>query len=310
MLKGMNIAFICDPDQPFNKYIAFEVARSHNLIAFLQPLRSTVNKKSKITRVCEKIKSYGLPYVILEKTGKRLGWNESRGFAEAKRKLSQDIDQVVIPSPIYEIADINGPEAIEVIKKLNVDAVICHGGPIYREPLIRSIPLMLNFHTGISPLYNGASTILFAFANGHPHLCGGTLMTMSPVVDGGSILAHFLPSVEKDDTPATLFLKSTIGAAKLFSKALSHVERTGGYTALRQTPPLFYCRGTDWTLYQSLRVSALIKKGIPKRYLREAEEVEYFSQPSQRAARELFVSKILELLGISRYEDYGENNHR
>jgi folate-dependent phosphoribosylglycinamide formyltransferase PurN len=295
----MNVAFICDPSQSFNKYIALEVARSHNLVAFLQPLRSTVEKKSKIRRAREKVKSYGLPYFILQKAARWLGWNESRGFAEAKMKLLQDIDQVVVPSPVYEIADINRPEGVELVKNLNVDAVICHGGPIYREPLIRSIPLMLNFHTGISPLYNGASTILFAFANGHPHLCGGTLMTMSPIVDGGGILAHFLPSVEKDDTPATLFLKATMGAAGLFSEALSHVERTRDYTALRQSRPLFYCRAADWTLYQSLRVSSLIKKGISKPYLREAEKVEYFSQPSEEAARQIFVLKMLELLGIS-----------
>ena len=127
-------------------------------------------------------------------------------------------------------------------------------------------------------------------------------MTMNRVVDGGDILAHFLPSIEMDDTPATLFFKSTIGAAVLFSAVLSHVEKTGGYTSLPQTPPLFYCRSADWTVYQSLRVSSLLRKGIPKRYLREAEAVEYFSQPSGRA-RHLFASKMLELLGVGHDED-------
>ena len=60
---------------------------------------------------------------------------------------------------------------------------------------------MLNFHSGVSPLYNGSATILFAFANGHVHLCGGTLMTMSPVVDGGDVLAHFLPAIEAETHP-------------------------------------------------------------------------------------------------------------
>lgn len=295
----MNVAFICDPEQPFNKYIAFEVARNHSLVAFFHPVQRHVNRKSRITRLRQKLRSHGLPYLILEKTSERLGWNEAKGLAEARIKPLQDIDQVAVPFPIHEIGDINSPEAIDVIKSLNVDAVICHGGPIYKEPLIRSIPLMLNFHTGISPLYNGASTILFAFANGHPHLCGGTLMTMSPVVDGGGILAHFLPSVEEDDTPATLFLKSTIGAAGLFSRALSHIEHGGGYTSLRQGPPLFYYRSADWTLYHSLRVSSLIKKGIPRRFLREAEKVEYFSQRSEEVAHQIFVLRMLDLLGIS-----------
>jgi methionyl-tRNA formyltransferase len=239
-----------------------------------------------------------LTNVILQQAGKRVGWNEKIAFVEAEKKLLRGVS-CAVSIPIHEVADINSNEAIGLIKGLNVEAVMCHGGPIYKEGLIRSVPLMLNFHTGVSPLYNGASTILFAFANGHPHLCGGTLMTMSPIVDGGDILAHFLPSVEMDDTPATLFLKSTLGAGVLFSAVLSHVEKTGGYTALPQMPPLFYFRSGDWTVYQSLRVSSLLRKGIPKRYLREAQAIEYFSQPNERAARHLFTSQLLELLGVS-----------
>jgi folate-dependent phosphoribosylglycinamide formyltransferase PurN len=298
----MNVAFICDPHQLCNKHIALEVSRNHNLVAFVYPRRSSRNVESTIARVRQKIRLRGLPYLVLQQAGNRLGWNEGRAFAEAEKKLLRDVDSAAVPFLVHEVADINSPEAIELIKGLKVEAVMCHGGPIYREGLIRSIPLMLNFHTGVSPLYNGASTILFAFANGHPHLCGGTLMTMNPVVDGGDILAHFLPSIEMDDTPATLFFKSTIGAAVLFSAVLSHVEKTGGYTALPQTPPLFYFRSADWTVYQSLRVSSLLRKGIPKRYLREAEAVEYFSQPSGRA-RHLFASKMLELLGVGHDED-------
>ena len=298
-IKPMNVAFICNPDHAANKYIAREVAGRHNLVAFVQPVRDNARNEDKIRRARERIRSQGLQYFLLQKAGQRLGWNESKEFAEAKQRLLPDIDEVVLARPIHRVSDINGPTGIALIKGLNVDAVICHGGPIYRDALIRSLPVMLNFHTGISPLYNGASTILFAFANGHPHLCGGTLMTMNPVVDGGDILAHFLPAIEENDTPASLFFKTTMGAAKIFSKALSHIELTGGYTGLPQSPPLFYCRSADWTLYQSLRVSSLIKKGIPKRYLRPAEEIEYFSQPTPAAARQLFLSKILQLLELN-----------
>ena len=297
----MKVAFICDPNQSFNQRIALEVARRHELVAFLQPLPRPRNKKSTIRRIREKVKVHGLLYFILQKAGTRLGWSESKDFADAQIRLLRNVDRAAISSPIYKIPDINGPEAVAFIKNLSVDAVICHGGPIYKESLIRSVPLMLNFHTGISPLYNGASTILFAFANGHPHLCGGTLMTMSPVVDGGRILAHFLPAIEKTDTPATLFIKSTIGAAGLFSRFLSHVEQKAEYTALLQPEPLFYFRSSDWTLYQSIRVSALLRKGISNRHLREAEEVEYFSQSSEEAARQIFVQLMLDLLKLDNH---------
>ena len=115
------------------------MARNHNLVAFLQPLPSNVKQKSKITRVRERIKSHGLFYFILEKAGTRLGWNEHKDFAEAKKRLLRDVDQVAAKLPIHKIGDINSPEAIEFIKRLNVDAVICHGGPIYREPSTNSL---------------------------------------------------------------------------------------------------------------------------------------------------------------------------
>jgi hypothetical protein len=301
----MNVAFICDPEQLCNKFIALEIARHHNLVGLLHPLSPNDRKKSRLRRAREKVKSRGLPHFILEQASKRIGWDETRAFANAQAKFFPNYNGAALSTPVHRITDINGPEGIDLIKSMNVDAVMCHGGPIYREALMRSVPLMLNFHTGISPLYNGASTILFAFANGHPHLCGGTLMTMNPAVDGGDILAHVLPSIEKDDDPATLFFKSTIGAANLFRRALSHVEKTGKYTALPQSPPLFYFRSSDWTVYQSLRISSLLKKGIPGRYLRAEEQIEYYCQPTKEAARHLFVSKILGLLGLNRDENSG-----
>ena len=106
------------------------------------------------------------------------------------------------------VDDVNSAATIEHLRSLQPDVVVCLGGPIYREALIEAVPLMVNFHSGISPLYNGTSTIAFAFANGHPHLCGGTLMLMSTAVDGGDILAHYLPSIEPDDDPASLFAKT------------------------------------------------------------------------------------------------------
>ncbi|NJO34095.1 MAG: hypothetical protein HC869_14095 [Rhodospirillales bacterium] len=100
-------------------------------------------------------------------------------------------------------------------------------------------PLILNFHSGISPIYNGSSTISFAFANGHPHLCGGTLMKMNAAVDGGEILAHYLPSVAAKDSPASLFMKTVGGAATLYERILDTCAAGLPLRSIPQPPPLF-----------------------------------------------------------------------
>ena len=124
----------------------------------------------------------------------------------------------------------------------------CLGGPIYRPPLVAAVPLMLNFHSGVSPLYNGASTVAFAYANGHLRLCGGTLMTLSRRVNGGDILAHVLPAIEPGDTPGTLFARTVAGGIEAYLRALRDLARGEQLTGAPQDGRLFYVRSSDWTL--------------------------------------------------------------
>ena len=145
---------------------------------------------------------------------------------------------------------------------------------------------MINFHSGISPLYNGASSVLFAFANGHLDLCGGTLMTMSPVVDGGDILAHYLPAIEADDDPATLFLKTVRAAPEVASDFLDHLEKAGTFTRVPQTPPLFYTTGADWTIREGHKVRRLLQGSVAGEHVREERVIRYWDLKSDDEAAE------------------------
>ncbi len=65
----------------------------------------------------------------------------------------------------------------------------------------------------ISPIDNGVGTVSFACDIGHPHLCGGTFMSMSPEIDGSAVEAH--------DAPASLSTKTYTGAAILSDRFLT-----------------------------------------------------------------------------------------
>lgn len=185
---------------------------------------------------------------------------------------------------IHRDVDPNGAGAIQILKEADVEAVVTLGGPIYRAPLIAAVPLMINFHTGVSPIYNGASTIDFAYANGHPQICGGTLMVTNAVVDGGDILAHYLPSVEATDTPASLFMKTVAAVGPLARAFVTHLENDNRYARCRQAAPFFYFRSRDWTVYHSQRVRAHLRRGTAARYAREDSLREYWRAGSDEEA--------------------------
>lgn len=196
------------------------------------------------------------------------------------------------------VDDINGPEAIARLQALNPDVVCCLGGPIYRAPLIESVSLMLNFHSGVSPLYNGASTVAQAFANGHLQLCGGTLMTMSPLVDGGDVLAHVLPAIEPGDTPGTLFARTVTGAIEAYVAVLGHRAAGGELMGVPQPAPLFYVRSSDWTAVQGQRVRRLVRNDAARRFARVGRVVPYWDARTRDEAATRMRETIGPLVGL------------
>lgn len=176
--------------------------------------------------------------------------------------------------------------------------MICSGGPIYRAPLIRAAKIMLNYHTGISPIYNGTHTNVWAYINGHPQFCGGTLMLMNEAVDGGDILAHHFCAVGPGDDPADIYCRAIKKAPHIYSAFLSDLEAGGSFVSIPQSKPFFYYRGLDWSLYQSLMIQRLQNKGSGSKYHAEEDTVYYWRSQSSETAMRAFESEILKRLFI------------
>jgi methionyl-tRNA formyltransferase len=217
-----------------------------------------------------------------------LGWDWSSAEATAAKRFfpyaAESYDERA--SGVAQVVDdINASATVELVRGIAPDVVVCLGGPIYRAPLIDACRMMLNFHSGISPLYNGTSTILFAFANGHIHLCGGTLMIMSLAVDGGDVLGHYLPAIENGDDPATLFMKTVRGAAVAYDRVLTYLEDGGTLAACPQPPALFYYTGADWTVEQTHRIKRLLESRAVERFTRDDEHIDYYPLAGADEAR-------------------------
>ncbi|HMH50020.1 MAG TPA: formyltransferase family protein [Candidatus Acidoferrum sp.] len=272
-----------------HKYLCVRIAERHDVVAVLHPSGRSPASKGRLRSIANDVKKYGAPATLLQKLSGRLGWNRQASVQRAQQRVFAGVDAAYggrVARVARDVEDINGPDAVHLLADLEPDVVICLGGPIYRAPLIKAGKLMLNYHTGISPIYNGTGTIFWTFANKHVHLAGGTLMVMSEVVDGGDILAHYLCPIEADDDPGTLFMKAIEGGTRLYDRFLRHLSDGGRYVSVPQPRSFFDYRGYEWTVSQTLSVQRSIDQRLCRRFERGEEIIEYWRLPSAEAARQ------------------------
>jgi methionyl-tRNA formyltransferase len=124
-------------------------------------------------------------------------------------------------------------------------------------------------------------------------------MTMSPAVDGGDILAHYLPAIEADDTPVSLFMKTVRGAAETADRFLAHVEPAGTFARCPQPSPLFYYTSGDWTIHDACKLRRHVERRSAAAAVRPAEFVEYYASAGDEEARARVRETTERLLGLA-----------
>jgi hypothetical protein len=288
-------------DDPHHKHLCVRLARKHNVVGILHPASGA--SAGRLRRIRNWARAYGWPLALMSAAAAApsvvSGWTMKNELARAGKHtygpFSAEYEKLD-PKLIYRGVDVKSAAARDLLRRLDPDVVVALGGPVYPPEFIASCRLILNFHSGISPIYNGSSTIGFAFANGHPHLCGGTLMKMNAAVDGGAILGHYLPGIEANDGPASLFMKTVGGAATLYERVLDDYAAGISLRSIPQTPPLFYYRYANWTLYQSQRTAYHLKTKLAAKHLRPERIMPYWDAPSDEAAQERYHRAIDQLL--------------
>ena len=274
-----------------HKRLCAQLVKQFNVVGIIHPAENQYPVKQRIARW---IREAGLDgwamagFNVLGKMFTRSAKNPNQGktdllpFGDSEGARAYD----GIPrSLVHPGCDIRTKDCCELIRSLKPDVIVCLGGPVYPKAFIDSSPLMLNFHSGISPIYNGTASIQFAFANGHPHLCGGTLMKMATAVDGGRMLGHYLPAVQSGDSPESLFEKTVNGASLMYRNVLQHLQSSGGELhSVPQPPPLFYTRGSDFGWYHRERINRYLRTDLPARFGRPQCLSEYWREATPEAA--------------------------
>jgi len=280
-LLGMRVIVVTGTSSA-QKYFASAIAAKNDVVAVLHP-----TSKPPIT-ARQIIASRGK---VLTRVPLVSGWDQRRATRVAAAQMIPDADESYVlrcRRVARTVTDVNSADSIRSMLSLRPDVVLCFGGPIYGARFIEAFPAVLNYHTGLSPIYNGAASIYFAFANGHFACCGGTLMRMSRRIDGGEILGHVRPAIASNDTPATLFLKAVQGGAMLSNALLADIQ--SGWSPVTSVPqhvPKFYYRGRDWSLRQTWSIAAHLRSRSIARFAREQELHAYWLLGASDASRVL-----------------------
>ena len=277
---------------PHHRRFCAMLARAFDVVGVLHPAQlSSVSGRAR--RFLRHARANGWTLAALNLAGK-LAVSATRAApvsreADAVRRAYDEIPQALV----HADCDVADPWTHALLRNLEPDVTVCLGGPIYPPNFIAASPLTFNYHSGISPIYNGASSIEFAFANGHPQLCGGTLMTMSPVVDGGRILGHYLPAVEPGDSPASLFDKTVAGAPLMVARLLQRIAQgTPHLTSLSQPPPLFFTRAIQLGCYQTAMIDYHLRRDLAARHQRPERIVEYWKAADEACASALMTATL------------------
>ena len=188
------------------------------------------------------------------------------------------VDYEKLPkSLIYHVESINSEYSIQKAKELHPDLICFLGGDIAKREFL-SVAKMgtLNFHSGVSPFYNGSGTTYAALADNRPNFCGGTLMIMNERIDGGRIIAHYLTPINLKDNSAEIFLNGIKGAVVLYSHVIDYIVKNNSFPiGVIQERSIKYQKASDWTIYQDLKLRNFFKSGMIKNYVREAKSVYY-----------------------------------
>lgn len=285
--------------RPHHKNLCAAIATEHEVVGVIHPAGKRLSMWNRLNRLSRRVRSHGWPIVALHFLGAGASISKPRdcGYLDETR-FAEGLEayDTISGHLIHSSCDVASSTTSDLVRALKPDVTLCLGGPVYPQSLIEASPLTLNFHGGISPIYNGNASIRFAFANGHPHLCGGTLMVMGTRIDGGRILAHFIPAIESGDSPESLYAKVVAAAPRMYLNVISHIASGGQLASVPQPRPLFYTRGLEMGWFHRAMIARHLRTDLAAQHERAEKLVEYWRESDAKTAHRLYAATISSLL--------------
>ena len=278
-----------------HKYWVYELCKRFDVRLIIHPSSGQKNLKKKIfgknNIILSLLKILSIVYNIFspKSISAQLKKGEKKYFSSYLDKY-ESIDKKIK----YDVNSVNSNFTIELLKSHDIDVICFLGGDIAKKYFFDELKntLVLNFHSGISPFYNGNKTTFHAVSDFRPNFCGGTLMKMNCRIDGGSIISHYLTPIDIDDSPSDLFFKGIIGSVKLYTIALKNLHFLKEY-GIDQNKSFKYLVNNDWNIINDVKLNLFKKYNKIRPYLREEEIISYTNDNDINDLYQLSLSRIL-----------------
>ena len=266
ILTGQNI---------HHKYFINELSRCGEIVGIIVEDKKKRSKKKKMMR-------FGFIWTIfkiLSKVFLKINKENNPTVLFNKEEIEKTFNN--FQGSVITVNEINSKSTLKKIKNLSPDYICSLGGGLIKhEGISLAKKCALNFHSGVSPFYNGADINSKVFESRNLNYIGGTLMIMTAKIDGGGILSHFLPSIEIDDTPNSLFCKGILGGTELYREFIEYNEKYNKYNSIQQKTPMHYYLGYDHNIMTDIIVKYFLKKELIKKFLRKETKINYYDKSS------------------------------
>jgi len=120
---------------------------------------------------------------------------------------------------------INNIEYVNEVRNLKPDLISICGSSILRNEILSVAPKgVLNLHSGLSQVYRGTWTTLWAIYNREPEYVGATVHYVSAGIDDGDIIYQGRPEIQEGDNPETLYAKVVKLGVQMMLRAISDIQ--------------------------------------------------------------------------------------
>ncbi|MBW7456217.1 formyltransferase family protein [Paenibacillus sepulcri] len=129
--------------------------------------------------------------------------------------------------PVYPATkeNLNDEQTRQWIQNLQPDIAVSYGIHKLNEDMLASLPAYAwNIHGGLSPWYRGNTTLFWPFYFLKPNWTGMTIHKLTSKLDGGGIIHHSVPVLERGDGIHDVACKAVIQASEDLIKLLQLVS--------------------------------------------------------------------------------------
>ena len=218
----------------------------------------------------------------------RLKYYDEKYFKSYDKEYKK-IDKKII----FHVDSVNNQNTVELIKSHNIKTICFLGGEIVKKQFFNQLDVtFLNFHSGLSPFYNGHKSVFHACCDYRPNFSGGTIMKMNERIDGGNILGHYITPITENDNSYDLFCKGIIGSISLYETVLNDLENFNKVNII-QNRSFKFTKNSDWTILNDIKLSNFNNSLKIKIYKRSEKIIFYNYGDSLKTVYSSILSNIL-----------------